>query len=161
MELTHCIFLHLNKKLANKCLQFMHFSRVFLVSQLFFWWLSVNCWTVYCLFLFFLWDSFFWLRSKQYKKWLFKKSIWKLIKQQQSNCRIIDWTCLDNLQAKKTLLLSRKLFRLAINLRYKMRKSNNNTNFDENSKSPFLILYNILAQKNNKSFSWKVTCDND
>ena len=44
--------------------------------------------------LFFLPDYFFWLRSKQYKKcrysWLFKKEIWKLIKQQQINYQIID-----------------------------------------------------------------------
>ena len=69
-------------------------SRVFLLCQLIFWQFFVNYSTVDCKYLFFLQDFFYRLKPKQYKKcqysWLFKKNIWKLVKQNKLNVKFFD-----------------------------------------------------------------------
>ena len=101
------------------------FSRVFLLRQIWIVKYSVKYSTVDCKYLLFLQDFFFRLKPKQYKKcqysWLFKKTIWKLIKNkvniynQQLNFWLNNWH-LHNWRSRKPQLFKLFLFNQKITL---------------------------------------------
>ena len=96
-----------------KCLD--QIAKVFLLWQI--WIIKYS--TVDCKYLLFLQDFFFRLKPKQYKKcqysWLFKKTIWKLIKNkvniynQQLNFWLNNWR-LHNWRSRKPQLMGLKYF---------------------------------------------------